>query len=73
MNNEEIRKEYFQWLKDKGKTEQKLVDVFVNDNGEIKKEKQMTCVTKNLPEDWKEICENTGREYKGEIKLLAIY
>jgi len=72
MNNEEIRKEYFQWLKDKGKTEQKLVDVFVNDNGEIKKEKQMACVMKNTSKDWKEFCEDTGREYEGEIKLLAI-
>ena len=72
MNNEEIRKEYLQWLKDKDKTKQELVDVFVDVNGEIKTEKKMICIMKNSPEDWREFCEDTGREYKGEIKLLAI-
>ena len=72
MNNEEIRKEYFQWLKEKGKTKQELVSVFVNVDGEIKTEKQMACVIRNTPEDWKEFCEDTDREYEGEIKILAM-
>ena len=71
MNNK-LMEEYLQWQKDTGRFKQELTDVIVNDNGVIKTEKKMACVMKTTGNDWKEFCEDTGREYE-EYKLLAIY
>ena len=77
MNNynitEQDQNEFIQWLKDTRKPEYKLRDVFVNNNGEIKIEKKMALSINITPNDWKESCDVTGRDYRGEINLLAIY
>lgn len=70
---EQEKEEYIQWQKDTGRMKYELVNIFVNDNDEIKTEKKMAWVIKNTPEDWKEFCEETGKEYKGFVNLLAIY
>ena len=72
-DQEKVQNEYFQWLKDTGKAKYELTDVFVNNNGETKKEKKMAWIVNNSPEYWREFCEVTGREYEGEVSLLAIY
>lgn len=73
MYNENLINEYMQWLKDTGRMKYELIDVIVNDNDNIKTEKKMVWVAHNTPNDWKEFCKATGREYVGEIQLLAIY
>lgn len=73
MLDKTIKNEYLQWLRSKGKSEQGLTNVFVNNNGNVTTEKRMAEIVHNTPEDWKEFCKETGREYEGEICLLAIY
>jgi hypothetical protein len=73
INSEEIMNEYLQWLKDTGKAKYELTNIYVNNNGEFKTIKKMAWVVKNTPEDWKEFCKETNKEYEGEIKLLACY
>lgn len=70
---DQIKDEYIQWLKDTGRSKYELTDVFINDNGNVKIEKRMAWVAKTSPEDWKEFCKATSREYIGEMKLLSIY
>jgi len=67
------QEEFIQWLKDTIIPECKLIDVFVNNNGEIKIEKKIALSFHTTPNDWKEFCDVTGRDYRGEINLLAIY
>ena len=52
--NEQLRIEYVQWLKDTGRMKYKLTGVWVNDNGVMKVEKKMAWVTHTTPNDWKE-------------------
>lgn len=40
MLPEELQEEYIQWLKDNGKAEYKLTDVYYNDNGTIRCKKR---------------------------------
>lgn len=63
--------EYFQWLKDTGKGKYELTDIFINDNGEIKTEKRMACIIKTTPEDWKQFCKITGRDYNDGWQMLV--
>jgi hypothetical protein len=64
-----INNEFLQWLKDKGRMKSELTDVFVNDNGTIKSEKRMAQIYNVSPDDWKEFCEVTNREYE-EYKII---
>ena len=73
MITEKDSEDYKQWLKDTGRLKYELTDVFVNNDGEITTEKRMAWTMKTSPEDWKEFCETTNREYEGEVNLLAIY
>jgi hypothetical protein len=73
MCTEKDKEEFIQWLKDNGKMNYELTDVYVNNDGEIKLEKKMAWVAKTCSEDWRKFCKITGREYNGEINLLAIY
>ena len=70
--NERDVSEFRQWMVNKGKSKRELADVFINDNGEMKIEEKMVLVVETTPNDWKEFCEDTGREYE-EVDLLAIY
>lgn len=71
MDNEQIIKEYFQWLKDTGRMEYKLTDVFINDDEVLKVEEQMAWVINATPDDWKEFMKEEGRKklifYIGEF------
>jgi len=64
MDNNLIN-EYIQWLKDTGRMKHELIDVIVNDDGNIQTEKKMAWVTHNTPNDWKEFCQDTNRKYEG--------
>lgn len=70
---DQIKDEYIQWLKDNGKLKQEPRDIYVNINGEMKIETRMAWTMNTSPQDWQDFCESTGREYEGEMKLLAIY
>lgn len=72
MELTEIQEEFLQWQKDNGKARYGLTDIYVNDNGKIKKEKKMAWTIKTSLEDWKDFCKATGKDYE-EIKLLSIY
>lgn len=67
-----VQKEFIQWLKDKGKPITGLTDVFVNENGNIKTEKRMATTIHISPDDYKDFCKETGKDYEA-IKLIAIY
>ena len=71
MYNQKDLNEYIKWQKDNGKAKYQLTTVVINDNGEIKTEKIMAWVMNTSPDDWKEFCKDTGKEYEGEVKLLA--
>lgn len=73
MFTDKDSEDFKQWLKDTGRLRYELTDVFINNDGEIKTEKKMAWVMKTSPEDLKEFCKVTDREYEGEINLLAIY
>lgn len=62
--------DFRQWMIDKGKAKRELTNIMVNDNGSIKTEQKMAWVIKSSPENWREFCKDTKREYTGEIKLL---
>lgn len=68
-----IQEEFLQWQKDNGNAKYGFTDIYVNDNGKIKKQKTLAWTVNTTPEDWKQFCEETGREYEGEMKLFAIY
>ena len=73
MYNEKDADDFLQWMKDKGKAKEGLTDVYIrNENDEVTIEKRMAWVVKSTPEDWKEFCNDTGREYEQKM-LLAIY
>jgi hypothetical protein len=69
--NQKDSEDYFQWLKDKGKMKYELTDIFINKDGVLYKEERMAWCGKTSPEDYKEFCLETGREYEGEYKLLV--
>lgn len=63
MNKDQIKEKYFQWLKDTGRMEYKLTDIFINDNGIIKTEKKMAWIAHTTPSDWEEFCNITDNKY----------
>lgn len=69
MYNEKDLNEFIQWKKDTELVKHELIDIFVNDNGQIKTEKKMAQIVKTTPEDWKEFCKVTGREYDGKMYI----
>lgn len=72
MYTEKDREDYVQWAKDTGRTKEGLTDVYVNDNGEMKIEKRMAWTIQCSPDDWKEFCKATGREYiRTELVVLT--
>ncbi len=73
MFTEKDKNDFLQWQKYTGRAKYELNDIFVNNIGEIKIEKMMSWTIKTSPEDWKEFCKDTNREYEGKINLLAIY
>lgn len=73
MLDDKIVNEFLQWQKDTGRMNCELTDVIVNDGGNIKIEKKMAWVCHITPNDWKEFCHATNREYEGIIQVLAIY
>lgn len=68
--NEIEQEDYFQWAKETGRCKYQLTDVMVNRNGEFKLEKVMCWVLHTSPDDYKEFCKETGREFE-ETKVLA--
>jgi hypothetical protein len=63
MNIQKDREDYFQWLKDTGKMKYELTDVFINKDGVLHNEKRMAWCGKTSPEDYREFCKETGREF----------
>jgi len=72
MELTQIQEEFLQWQKDNGKTKYGLVDVLVNNNSEIKEEQRMGWTITFLPDDWRDFCKATNKEYE-EVKLLFRY
>lgn len=61
---DQIQDEYWQWQKDTGKAQYKLIDVVVYDNGEITIVEKMAWIVNTSPNDWKEFCQATGKEFR---------
>lgn len=70
---EQDQNEYIQWLKNTGRSVYKLTDVYVMENEKVSIEKKMAWVSKVTPNDWYEFCKETGKNYEGEVNLLAMY
>lgn len=64
--------EYLEWAKANGKCNYELADVYIKDNGELKIEQKMCWVMKTSPDDYKQFCKETGREFE-EVKVLVYY
>lgn len=64
-----LRNKYFQWAKDNGNARYELTDVFINDNGEFKKEKKMAWVLETNSVNWRKFCEETDSEWE-EVRLI---
>jgi hypothetical protein len=71
MLNDKDVDNFLQWQKDTGRMKYELTDIAINDNGNIKFEKQMVWVSHNTPDDWREFCKDTGRKYEGAYELIA--
>lgn len=56
MLSKELQEEYIQWLKDNGKAEYNLTDVYYNDNVTIKSKKEMAWKFNSTPDDFWEFC-----------------
>jgi len=63
MLPEEIEREYIQWLKDNGKAEYKLDNVYYKDNKTIKCKKEMIWKFNSTPEDFEEFCKIKNISY----------
>lgn len=72
MNKTNLEEKFRQWMIAKGKAKHELTDIFINDNGNITKEKKMAWVMNITADDYKEFCDENGVDYE-EVKLLAIY
>jgi hypothetical protein len=64
MQIQKDREDYFEWLKDKGRMKRGLTEIFINKDGVLHTEMKMAWMCKTSPEDYKEFCKETGREYK---------
>jgi hypothetical protein len=64
---DQIKEEYFQWLKNTGRMKYELTDVFINNNGVINTEKKMAWVAHTTPDDWEEFCELNEKK-EGQTK-----
>ncbi len=71
QEQQEIMEEYFKWKKDTGKCEYKLTDVISIKDGKVNTESRMAHVMQTSPSDWEEFCKYSGREYIGEMCLIA--
>ncbi len=63
MLPEELQEEYIQWLKDNGKAEYKLTDVYYNDNGTIRCKKEMAWKFNSSPDDFWKFCKAKNISY----------